>query len=260
MHNPVLANLALGSLARLREKNAFVPMSPQVQQQKAQEAQQAEAQAQQPAPGVGGAPASPAPEQAAPQPQAQPAPAQPDPSQQAQAQPQQAAGAVPINQVQSIIRDELEASQNKPKKPSTDERLVALEGIVLRMLEHQGLLPAGTATKPPEPDRMQPVAPMGDQLAAQQAQQGQGMPKAASVIAWASENIDHLLARRNVDLGPPQAGLSSGSAGQASSYDLGSTGNGYMSMADGLAEVPGMPKTAQVNPAINLALNRLRGK
>jgi len=150
------------------EKVGFVPFGPQggivAQQQQA-------AQPQQPAGGQPGA--APQAVQQQPQPQQQPVQATPtDP----------AAGGLPgtdqgnSDQMRSVIREELERNEQKPKKLSIQDRVTQLEGLVLRVMEHGGLIPTD-----PNLTNQQPSSTGVDAPAAtsSQAPQGAGVKTAA---------------------------------------------------------------------------------
>jgi hypothetical protein len=58
------------------------------------------------------------------------------------------------DQMRSIMREEINAAQEKPPKLSPQERFIQLEGLVLRMMEHLGLVK-------PDPNLIQQQAPTG---------------------------------------------------------------------------------------------------
>jgi hypothetical protein len=212
--NPALADIALSMFSQLNlEKNAFVPMDPasMQQQQQPQQAPQGDPAAQ------GGAPADPA---------AGGAP---------QGGPPAVTGAggqgVSLDDVRSTVRQEVEAANEKPKKQSVDERLTALEGAFLRLLQHLGMIEKQEtdldAGLPQDADKMQ------------QEQQGQGGMPGADPMAGGGAP-------------PPDAGGGMPPTGQPSSMDMG-----------GGAAMGGQPKMASLNnPHIGLAtaLARLRNR
>lgn len=163
--NKSLADIAFSMFDQLHfEKEAFVPMDPASQQQ-AQGAPQGD-------PSQGGAPQG--------APQGDPSQGGGDPSQGAAGAPPAVAGPGPgagqggaptLDDIRATVRQEVEAANEKPKKQSVDERLTALEGAFLRLLQHLGLLEKTEtdldAGLPQDADKMQQEA--------QQQQQG-GMP------------------------------------------------------------------------------------
>jgi hypothetical protein len=111
--NPEIARMAFEATG-LSTKEAFVAMDPQTLQ--AQQQQQAQAQQAQ-------------------QPQ-QPAPAP----------------AMDPEALRSVVREEVQAGQQKPKKLSPDERMTQIEAILMKLLEHNGLAkldPSGANTQAP---------------------------------------------------------------------------------------------------------------
>ncbi len=143
--NPALLQAARGELAKFTTKSAFVALGPQggMSQQQQQQPQAGG----QPMPQQGGQPQMDPTAMA----QAQQAQQQPPPQQQQQPQqpmPQQAGGGQPgvdptqSDQMRSVIREELERNEQKPKKLSIQDRVTQLEGMVLRVMEHGGLVPA----------------------------------------------------------------------------------------------------------------------
>jgi hypothetical protein len=201
--NPALANIALCMLDKL-EKRSFIPMdqaSMQAQQQ--QEAAMAQQQQAQQAP------------------QGQPP---------AQGQPPQG-GSPTTDDLRTVVREEVEAAQDKPKKQSVDERITALEGAFLRVLQYLGLIPKQEtdldAGLPQDADKMQ--------------QQG------------AEQGSPDMAAQQLMGGGGEGAPLTAGAAGQPSTMDMG--GGDPMAAA--------MPKMGSVNnpfSGIAQAVARLKGK
>jgi len=169
-YNPKLAGLMKEAM-ELLEKRAYTPMTaqgvtPSPEEQAAQQQQQ---------PPQGGPPQDPA--------QAQP-----------QAPPQQPAGIDP-NTLKNMLTDAVREGQEKPKKPSTDERITNLEDLVTRMLEYLGLAPQSDVSAPSNqeqpPEQGQPTV------------MGAGISGQAVDPAQAGNGLDQALAGSNVLQGMP---------------------------------------------------------
>lgn len=113
--NPELARLAREGVALLT-KTAFVA-APDIAGRQQQQQQQA------PSPGQ-------------PAPSGQPAPQDPAAAQAPQAAPQP--NPATRTDVQEIVQQAMQQQQEKPKKQSIEERVAAVEGVLLRFMETQG--------------------------------------------------------------------------------------------------------------------------
>jgi hypothetical protein len=223
--NPALAGIALSMLSKLNdfEKEAFVPMDPASQQQAA--AQQQPQQGAPQDPSQGGAPPSPA-----------GGGGDPAAAGGGGGSPQiQGTNGLSLDDIRGTIRQEVEAANEKPKKQSVDERLTALEGAFLRLLQHLGMIEKQEtdldAGLPQDADKMQDEA---------QAAQGGGDPMGGAAM-------------------PPDAGggaglMGPGTTGQPSGMDMG---------GGGMPPMEGAPKMANLNnpyAGLATALARLRDK
>jgi len=134
--NPSLLRAAQEGIAAT--KTAFVAFGPN-----------GEVAAQQQQPGAqqaGGAPQPGMPPQGDPSGGGQAAAPPQAPPQQPQQPPQQpTAGGMgdpgQADQMRAVLREELERNEQKPKKLTIQDRMTQLEGLVLRVMEHNGLIP-----------------------------------------------------------------------------------------------------------------------